>query len=123
MRTTIAAEARSKGDKPRLEWVTIFLKNPKNVGQSRIPISPFPEGMGLSPKLLKNRPSGRDALVPRPLAAPLSESYTPFDVPVAIAHQRLSQLLRNIRQRRTNPRKRSNLKSHLSNTTTTRTSF
>jgi hypothetical protein len=29
VRTTIPAEARSKGDKPRLEWVTIFLKNPK----------------------------------------------------------------------------------------------
>ena len=90
VRTTIPAEARSKGDKPRLEWVTIFLKNPKNVGQSRIPISPLPEAMGLSPNLLKNRPSDRDALVPRPLAAPLSESYTPFAGPVAIAHQPLS---------------------------------
>ena len=90
VRTTIPAEARSKGDKPRLEWVTIFLKNPKNVGQSRIPISPLPEAMGLSPNLLKNRPSDRDALVPRPLAAPPSESYTPFAGPVAIAHQPLS---------------------------------
>jgi hypothetical protein len=42
VRTTIAAEARSKGDKPRLEWVTIFLKNPKKSN----PDFAFPQSYG-----------------------------------------------------------------------------
>jgi hypothetical protein len=35
----------------------IFLKNPKNVGQTRTSISPFPEGTALSPNLLRSHSS------------------------------------------------------------------